>query len=365
LVTGDEVDEVRRAARRLLKSSENYLWVLDGPGVGGRASVSSGQRCASPGRAHDVSPRAEEEAKAEAHEADGDGDHVCASPGDDDDDAPTGFVRPRFSNFSWAEPAASLDPVLHYPWLTETSVWQYAFSVPHNVEGMVRAYGGPEAFAAKLDTFFDGGHYNHGNEPDHHALFLYAYVPGHAWKIAHRLSGIVASQYGPTERGLSGNEDAGQMSAWLVLASVGLYQVCPGCGGDNEYVLGLPLFARVEVELAPSPPDGTGTSTSSDGRGARRLVISVRGPDGAEAAPGTTTGSTYIQRVTWNGCPYDCAFFPHSVLTGPPHLGQGDSSGRGDVNELVVFVGPRPNITWGGADGRGCMEKVKIECGYS
>ena len=346
----DEVEEVRRAVRRLLKSSENFLWVLDGPGVDGRASVSSGQRCAT--GAHE-SPRADADAD----------DGVCDAPGPADgadadaEGAPTGFVRPRFSNFSWAEPAASLDPVQHYPWLTETSVWQYTFSVPHNVEGMIRAYGGPEAFAAKLDAFFDGGHYNHGNEPDHHALFLYAYVPGHAWKIAHRLAGIVATQYGPTERGLSGNEDAGQMSAWLVLASVGLYQVCPGCGGDNEYVLGLPLFARVEVEFtAPQPPPLPDSGTSIDGRGAPRLVITVQSPDGAEATPGTAE-NTYIQRVTWNGCLYDCAFFPHSLLTSQRGSGSSDA-----VNDLVVFVGTQPNKTWGGRDGRGCIEKVR-HCG--
>ena len=55
-----------------------------------------------------------------------------------------------------------------------------------------------------------------------------------------------------TERGLAGNEDAGQMSAWLVLSSIGFYQVCPGCGGANEYILGLPQFAHTEISLPSS-----------------------------------------------------------------------------------------------------------------
>ena len=57
-----------------------------------------------------------------------------------------------------------------------------------------------------------------------------------------------------TERGLAGNEDAGQMSAWLVLSSIGFYQVCPGCGGANEYILGMPQFSHIEISLPKTDP---------------------------------------------------------------------------------------------------------------
>ena len=117
----------------------------------------------------------------------------------------TGFPRPRHSNFSWVnfDPSSPFDPTRYYTWLTETTVWQYTFSVPHNVEGMIRAYGGYDMFLNKLDEFFQQEHYNHGNEPDHHVLFLYAYVPGAVWKIQHYLPTIIMKEYGHTgERGL-------------------------------------------------------------------------------------------------------------------------------------------------------------------
>ena len=112
----------------------------------------------------------------------------------------TGFPRPRYANFSWAnfDTTSPFDPTRYYSWMTETTVWQYTFSVPHNVEGMIRAYGGEAIFLKKLDEFFEQGHYNHGNEPDHHVLFLYAYVPEAVWKIQHYLPKIITNEYGPT-----------------------------------------------------------------------------------------------------------------------------------------------------------------------
>jgi putative alpha-1,2-mannosidase len=230
------------------------------------------------------------------------------------DSAGVGFVRGRHANGSWAETDSSFDPAVYYTWLTETNVWQYTWFVPHNVEDMIALYGGNDAFLAKLNTFFDEGWYNHGNEPDHHAAFLAAYATpsghnnqsvGGAWQVQQRVHNIIKSQYLASERGLpvsatcclilclfpyffapllvlvigaviicilfalitvgvwQGNEDAGQMSAWLVMAGLGVYQVCPGCGsgcgsegqlglqeGGAEYVLTTPLFDDVTVKLA-------------------------------------------------------------------------------------------------------------------
>ena len=55
------------------------------------------------------------------------------------------------------------------------------------------------------------------------------------------------------------------MSAWLVLSSLGIYQVCPGCGrqstsgesysvGGGEYVLNAPLFDNITVTLPTREP---------------------------------------------------------------------------------------------------------------
>ena len=55
-----------------------------------------------------------------------------------------GFVRGRFANLSWTETSDTFDPSKYYSWLTETNVWQYTFSVLHDVEGMIEIYGGKQ-----------------------------------------------------------------------------------------------------------------------------------------------------------------------------------------------------------------------------
>jgi putative alpha-1,2-mannosidase len=138
---------------------------------------------------------------------------------------------------------------------------------------------------------------------------------------------------------MGGNDDAGQMSAWLVLSSLGFYQVCPGCGGRSEYVFGLPLFAHVEV-LLPSPPESSVECVASSGfcsadsTAVRTLVMTTVRLNNAKT-------DKYVQLVTWNGCAYDCAFFPHAMIAAG--------------GTLVAYLGPVPNKSWGG-DGRKCMD---------
>jgi hypothetical protein len=166
LLEAPSISDAEKAIAELLARSKNYHWVIDSD-TGDAVNGGSGDASTGTGAGAGV-----------------------------------GFIRGRFANLTWAEDTATFNPTLHYPWLTETNVWQYTWSVQHDVEGMIRTYGGPQKFTAKLNQFFDDGWYNHGNEPDHHALFLYAYVPGEAWNIQRRLPGIIKSQYGPTERGL-------------------------------------------------------------------------------------------------------------------------------------------------------------------
>src|SRR3546814_7578225 len=89
------------------------------------------------------------------------------------------------------------------------------------------------------------GQYIHGNEPSHHVAYLYAYA-GAPWRTQERLKQIVDSQYKPTPDGLSGNDDLGQMSAWLIFTSLGFYPVAPG---SNQYVIGRPFVDRAALNL--------------------------------------------------------------------------------------------------------------------
>jgi predicted alpha-1,2-mannosidase len=172
-------------------------------------------------------------------------------------DPQTGFMRAK-KNGRFLEPFEPREVNNNF---TEGNSWQYSFFVPHDVEGLIRKMGGPEKFEAKLDELFSApqattgreqaditgliGQYAHGNEPSHHMAYLYNYV-GKPWKTQKRVHGILTDFYKDQPDGLIGNEDCGQMSAWYVLSSLGLYQVTPGSG---YFTVGCPLFSSATINL--------------------------------------------------------------------------------------------------------------------
>src|SRR3546814_458374 len=81
--------------------------------------------------------------------------------------------------------------------------------------------------------------------PSHHVAYMYNYA-GHPWRTQERLKQIVDSQYKPTPDGLSGNDDLGQMSAWMFFTGLGFYPVAPG---SNQYVIGRPFVERAVLNL--------------------------------------------------------------------------------------------------------------------
>ena len=144
---------------------------------------------------------------------------------------------------------------------TEGNAWQYTFLVPLDVKGLIKLFGSDKAFMSKLDSLFfvEGwagdnaspdmsgmtGQYAHGNEPSHHVIYMYNYA-GRPDKAAPLLRKMLNEMYLDQPDGLSGNEDVGQMSAWYILSSVGLYQVDP-VGG--RFVIGSPLFDKATVNV--------------------------------------------------------------------------------------------------------------------
>ena len=103
----------------------------------------------------------------------------------------------------------------------------------------------PATYANVEDISGMIGQYIHGNEPSHHLAYLYMYA-GAPLKTQARLKQIVDSQYKPAPDGLVGNDDLGQMSAWLIFTSLGFYPVAPG---SNQYVLGRPFVDRAVLHL--------------------------------------------------------------------------------------------------------------------
>nr|WP_295661734.1 GH92 family glycosyl hydrolase [Polymorphobacter sp.] len=235
-------------------------------------------------------------------------------------DAKTGWLRARLSTGAFRTPfdPAAIDYGSDY---TEGNAWQYSWFVPQDEAGLISVLGGDAKAVAKLDAMFDFdtskvdyshsediagliGQYIHGNEPSHHVAYLYDFA-GAPWRTQARLAQIVASQYKPTPDGLAGNDDLGQMSAWLVFTALGFYPVAPG---SNQYVIGRPFIDAATLTL----PDG------------KRFVV---------RADGVTASNRYVASVTLNGAP-----LTRSYIT--------DAEVRAG-GELHFVMGPVPDKAWG------------------
>ncbi len=171
----------------------------------------------------------------------------------------TGFMRPK-KNGGWDKP---FDPREVNNNFTEGNSWQYSFFVPQNIFGMIEAYGGREKFEVKLDEMFNSeskttgreqvdvtgliGQYAHGNEPSHHMAYLYNYI-GKPEKTKEKVHFILNEFYKNTPDGLIGNEDCGQMSAWYVLSSLGIYNVSPG-NIEPSWSTTEPYFENIKVNF--------------------------------------------------------------------------------------------------------------------
>jgi predicted alpha-1,2-mannosidase len=200
-------------------------------------------------------------------------------------DASTGFVRGKMADGSWRTP---FDPnfashrVNDY---CEGNAWQYTWLAPQDVDGIIAAHGSREAAIAALDSLFTTdavisgedaspdisgliGQYAHGNEPVHHVIYLYTMLgaPDHA---ADRVRQTLNELYFDAPAGLSGNEDAGQMSAWYVLSSLGFYQPEPAGG---RYWFGWPKWRSASVKV----PGGEMRITK-DGDGAHISSVELNG----------------------------------------------------------------------------------------
>jgi predicted alpha-1,2-mannosidase len=196
-------------------------------------------------------------------------------------DRETQTMRGKDSTGLWREPFDPLVPTspLNNPGdYTEANAWQYtATPALHDPQGFRGLLGGPAALEAWLDRFFTMavpnpdkhlgqealiGQYAHGNEPSHHIAWLYAFTEaphkGHA--LVQR---IARDFYTDQPGGIVGNDDCGQMSAWLVFAMLGFYPVQAASG---QYVAGVPLLRSATLSLA-------GGSTLQLRRGLRGGVV--------------------------------------------------------------------------------------------
>ena len=198
-------------------------------------------------------------------------------------DREKGWFRPRRADGSWAPWPENARTTEWYGCIGSTPSQQGWF-VPHDVEGMVELMGGREAVLADLNEFFEkapadmhwNAYYNHANEPVHLVPFLFNRL-GEPWSTQRWTRFICRQAYADKVEGIVGNEDAGQMSAWYVLAAAGIHPACPG---DTRMEITSPVFDRIEFRLDPRYAQG-GTF--------------------AVVAHGNSPENIYIQRAVLNG----------------------------------------------------------------
>ncbi|MHC0446934.1 GH92 family glycosyl hydrolase [Flavobacterium sp. 3-218] len=219
-------------------------------------------------------------------------------------DSKSGFMRGKSQDGkSWNEP---FDPKhsnhREHTDYTEGNAWQHSWFVPHNVDNFIKLHGGNENFTKRLEQLFTEsseitgsnvsadisgliGQYAHGNEPSHHIAYMFNHAK-QPWRTQYWVRHILDTQYNTTANGLSGNEDCGQMSAWYVFSSMGLYPMNPASG---EYEIGSPIFEKSTLNL----PNG------------KTFVIE---------AENVSKQNFYIQSATLNGKPFNKTAISHQEI---------------------------------------------------
>ena len=238
-------------------------------------------------------------------------------------DPKTGFMRGKSEDGkSWNEP---FDPKhsnhREHTDYTEGNAWQHSWFVPHNVEDFIKLHGSNEVFTKRLEQLFTEsseitgnnvsadisgliGQYAHGKEPSHHIAYMFNHA-GQPWRTQYWVRHILDTQYNTTPNGLSGNEDCGQMSAWYVFSSMGLYPMNPASG---EYEIGSPIFEKATINLEKG----------------KTFVIE---------AQNVSDKNFYIQSATLNGVEFNQTAITHQQIL------------KGGVLHFVM--GPQPNKNWG------------------
>lgn len=179
-------------------------------------------------------------------------------------DPETGFMRGKDKNGRMTD---NFDPVTWGGDYTEASAWQSSFAVPHDIEGLSELHGGKEKLVKKLDAFFaeppryrvfgyggeihemtemalvDFGQMAISNQPSFHIPYIYAYL-GEQEKSDYWIEKLVREAFSSADNGYPGDEDNGTTSAWYILATLGLYRLCPG---KPEWIRSKMLVASAKI----------------------------------------------------------------------------------------------------------------------
>ncbi len=238
------------------------------------------------------------------------------------------YFVPRAEDGSWYK---EFHPFSGFSF-TEGNSWQYTWYVPHNIEGLIEALGGEDAFNARLEQGFEKSvkhdfaahafdrarndvveyYINHGNEGNMQPAFLFNHS-GKPYLTQKYSRAIMDRFYGSTPyHAWEGDEDEGQMGGWFVMSAMGMFEMVGGVNPEPVVDLSSPLFEKVTIHLDPRYYPG------------RTFVIE---------AQNNSPENIYIQQASLNGKPVSKPWIPFKDIV------------KGGV--LRYEMGPKPGALWG------------------
>lgn len=236
-----------------------------------------------------------------------------------------GYSHMKLSNGEWTKDFDPFRSGANEEYV-EGNAWQLTFFVPQDVPALINKIG-KKRFIDRLEWGFSASEpwrYNgmndqywdypvvQGNQQSMHFAFLFNWA-GKPWSTQKWSRSILDRFYGfGIGNAYLGDEDQGQLSAWLIMASIGLFQTDGGSKANPEYEIASPLFEKIEIDLG-----------ERFGRGKKFII----------KAEGASRKNMYVQQATLNGRPLNSFKFPASELL------KGGS--------LILKMGPQPNTKWG------------------
>ncbi len=228
-------------------------------------------------------------------------------------DPQTRYMRQRHASGAWVQDWDSLTN--HGTWYgagyVEGTAWHYSFFVPHDLPELARMVG-RDLFIQRLEKGFDEGYIDIGNQPNMQAPFIFNHVDA-PWLTQKYVRQVLNEQFDLSPlQGWPGEEDQGQLGAWYVLASMGLFQMKGGCDENAYYDLTSPLYDKVTIHLDNNYYPGN------------KIIIETKN---------NKPGNWYIQSATFNGKELTEARIKHKNIAGG--------------GTLILELGDKPNLEWG------------------
>ena len=238
----------------------------------------------------------------------------------------SGYCHRRDSKGEWDKTLTTFSGGISGKGYVEGNAWQLTFFVPQDVPALVEIVG-RKRFLERLTWGFEKScpfRYNapgenyakypvvQGNQQSMHFAFLFNWAK-EPWNTQKWARSIMERFYGYGDStAWLGDEDQGQMSAWFVMASLGLFQTDGGCRVNPVYEIASPLYREAVIDLC--------------GRYGRGKTFKIKAHNASRI-------NKYVQKAVFNGKPHNSFLLDaREVLKG---------------GTLELWMGPEPNRKWG------------------